>query len=180
MPRVSGLAAAALAVALAAALAAAYVLQQRPGGAASAEPAAVEASQAGGGEVYLVVLGTVACPHCRAMLGFLPGLGVPVYFCEVYGNKTCMDTLALLARLGVADGVPVVAACSGDRLLFIEVGELRDHGWWLGMLRQPPPRPLVYRGGRPAAALDGQVYGLVSRALCLHAKGAAEPVEGGG
>ena len=170
--------------------AAAALLAHRAGGAAVHQGAAAAgAGGCGGGggglcePVTLVMVGMHSCPHCRAMEEWLPGLGYPVVFCDIQRSLVCSDVFTELYNRGVARGVPVIAACRGGELLFIEVGELRDRAWWLQALRNASRGPgagvPVYAAGRLAATLTGQEAAELSSLLCVKAAQAAEPLGGG-
>lgn len=124
------------------------------------------------GSVYLVIIGTESCPHCRAMEGFLPGMGAAVFFCEIAEKgSTCAKAFMELFTSGVAPGVPVVAACSNlsKSLLFIEVGEYRNATWWRRVLLNPPREPEVYVAGKPKSSLDPVLAEKLSRLICVDA-----------
>ena len=140
--------------------------------------AVVNATGAGEGEaVYLVVLGVPSCPHCRAMERFLPSLGLDVFFCPL-SRPRCAKAFAELVERGVPSYVPVIVACTGGRPVFVEVGELRDRGWWLSRLSSSRPggRLPVYMGSRERVALN--VSPDLSRLLCNASLGDAVRVGG--
>ena len=191
--------AAALVALLAAALA---LLTHQPGGAAGQAAPVAGGSAASTGSategstgcsggagnavctpLELVILGLRGCPHCRAMEDWLPGLGYPVAFCDIRESIVCSDAFTALYNRGLARGVPVVAVCSAGRLLLVEVGELRDRGWWLRALRGGTAGVggvPVYWGTRLVDVLTGDAVKELSKAICRDALRAARPVEGAG
>ena len=154
--------------------------------AASASPGAGGCGAAGSGvctPVELVIIGLRGCPHCRAMEEWLPSLGYPVAFCDIRESLVCSDVFTELYNRGLAKGVPVIGACSGDRLLFVEVGELRNQSWWLRALRGSTSGVggvPVYWGTRLVTVVTGSDAEELSRAICGRALGAAKPVAGAG
>ena len=105
---------------------------------------AAQGSNSGGYENYLVVYGTLRCPHCRALKSFLehyfPGV---MTFCPVE-DEECREKLALLYTSGVTTGYPTTVVCTGDgRIVAIVVGEYPDRAFWEKILSTPKNGTLV-------------------------------------
>lgn len=129
--------------------------------------------------VYLVIIGTLSCPHCRAMKDFLPSLGIGTYFCEIARKgSVCAKAFMELFESGIAPGVPVIVACSNltKSILFIEVGEYRSQTWWSSVLSKPPSEPRVYIAGKPKTTLDPVLAEKLSKLICINATAAATPI----
>ena len=91
---------------------------------------------------YIVILGDPRCPHCRAMERFFEEYsaeaGVKAFFCSVL-NRVCADAFWKLYQVGATQGVPTIVACRGNRVGFIEVGELENSKWWSAKLASMSP-----------------------------------------
>jgi hypothetical protein len=84
--------------------------------------------------VYVVILDSPACPHCRAQKGFferkMPGIA---YLCDVdKRGSTCMKAFALLFKAGVTNGIPTMIVCDNatGTIKAIVVGELESVDAW--------------------------------------------------
>ncbi len=137
-------------------------------------------SPAGDGN-YIVVYGTMKCPHCRALKAFLdqhyPGRSV---FCPVE-NRTCLERLLALYRAGVTTGYPTSCVCTAKGwLVAIVVGETRSKEQWDRLLSGSPPvdgAVPVYYGERLVGYYKPESYEEASRLLCNpYAKAAQEQV----
>ncbi len=106
---------------------------------------------------YIVMLGDPRCPHCRAMERFFKRYsaetGVKTFFCSVL-DKVCLETFQELYRLGATEGVPTIVACRGNRVGFIEVGELEKSEWWSTKLASM--RPVA--AGKVPVYIAGSLY----------------------
>ena len=106
---------------------------------------------------YIVMLGDPRCPHCRAMERFFKRYsaeaGVKTFFCSVL-DKVCLEAFQKLYRLGATEGVPTIVACRGNKVGFIEVGELEKSGWWSTKLASM--RPVV--AGKVPVYIAGSLY----------------------
>ena len=110
---------------------------------------------------YIVMLGDPRCPHCRAMERFFKRYsdetGVKTFFCSVL-DKACLEAFQKLYRLGATEGVPTIVACRGNRVGFIEVGELEKSGWWstklAGMRPVAAGKVPVYIAGNPYKEIE--------------------------
>lgn len=142
----------------------------------------------GGGDVcvpeagmYLVILGTGGCPHCRAMKDYLPRVYPDVYFCEIMRRgSVCAEAFMKLFTAGVTSGVPTIVACSNTtgRVVFVEVGEYRNTTWWRSVLLHPPARPMVYEEGKPKTQLDPVTEQELAAMLCRAPPPGAERLHG--
>lgn len=98
---------------------------------------------AGGSEAYIVILGSLGCPHCRALKSFfereMPGTAL---FCSVDNRgSTCVKAFSVLFNARVTSGVPTSIVCSNstERILAIVVGEVKDAGFWEKLLAGSSP-----------------------------------------
>ena len=134
--------------------------------------------------LYLVILGTEGCPHCRAMKEYLPEIVNDTYFCEIMRqDSACAKAFMELVTAGITKGVPTIVACNKltGQVVFVVVGEYRDTAWWRKVLANPPSEPTVYVEGKPVTTLDPVTAQKVSRLVCAEAveKGDASKLDKG-
>ncbi|KSW11621.1 hypothetical protein CF15_01975 [Pyrodictium occultum] len=120
---------------------------------------------------YIVILGSAACPHCRAMEAFfeekLPGVA---YFCDIDARgSSCWRAFSLLVAERVTLGVPTIVVCDAEshRVDGIVVGEYEDAGWWRSILSNGVSTGNattipVYIGGRLAGFVGARLGGMGS------------------
>jgi glutaredoxin len=92
--------------------------------------------------VYVVILGSPACPHCRAQKSFfeheMPG---KAYFCDVdRKDSACMKAFSLLFNAGVTSCVPTMVLCDNvtGAVRAIVVGELESLNAWNKLFKSTP------------------------------------------
>ena len=131
----------------------------------SSSTARTTAVQAGGAYslegVYVVILGTMACPHCRAEKKFfestMPGVA---YFCSIdRSGSSCAKAFSILFSAGVTRGTPTNVLCDNrtGRVKAIVVGDVRSVAAWLKLANSTlgnSTRIPVYYGDKLAGYLE--------------------------
>ncbi|ABM81182.1 hypothetical protein [Hyperthermus butylicus] len=121
---------------------------------------------------YVVILGSLGCPHCRALKAFfedkLPGVAL---FCSIDArDSTCARAFASLVTARITMGVPTSVVCdnSSRRVVAIVLGEYGDVAGWRQLLNLSPAQRIpVYTGSSIVGYVEPRDHTEFYKLLCL-------------
>ncbi len=85
---------------------------------------------------YFYIYGEHECPHCGAMFRFLVKTygREHVIFCDISGDKTCMDKFSTLVSMGFPAAVPLTFIVYNGTISAVILGEAEDKQFIDGLL----------------------------------------------